>query len=441
MAAKTLTTVGIKALKGGPERQEIRDGGAVGLYLIVQPSGHKSFAMRFRLPDGRPTKLVLGPFNQSDEIEGEPVIGQPLTLAAARRLASDVWRQRAMGKNVSADVKADKVRRRVQRQESATNNFAAAVRDFIEGHAKPKTRGWKGTSRLLGLDPDGQVIRGGLCDRWKDRPVTEVTGHDIHAATDEARQRGIPELGAKKDGASEARARHLFSALSSMFIWLHRHRRVEVNPCASVHRPDAAIARDRVLTDAEIMKFWEAASAETKFGPLVKLLLLTGSRLNEVAGMKRSELSDDGAIWSLPGTRTKNKRPHVVPLPPLARDLVPKGDTDLIFTTTGTTPVSSWSKLKSRVDKAMGNDVPPWRLHDLRRTAATGMAEIGVAPHIVEAALNHVSGAKAGVAGTYNRAAYAPEKKAALERWAAHVERLVSGKTAKVVALRTGKPT
>ena len=441
MPAKTLTTVGIKALRGGADRREIRDGGAVGLYLIVQPSGHKSFAMRFRLPDGRPTKLVLGPFNQSDEIDGDPVIGQPLTLAAARRLAADVWRQRAMGKNVAADVKSEKVRRRLQRQESATNNFAAAVRDFIEGHAKPKTRSWRGTARLLGLDPDGEVIRGGLCDRWEDRPVTEITGHDIHAVTDEARQRGIPGLGTRKDGPSEARARHLFSALSSMFIWLHRHRRVEANPCSSVHRPDPATARDRVLTDAEIVKFWQAASAEPRLGPLLKLLLLTGSRLNEVAGMRRSELSDDGATWSLPGARTKNKRPHVVPLPPLAVDLVPKGDTDLVFTTTGTTPVSSWSNLKDRLDAAMG-DAPPWRLHDLRRTAATGMAEIGVAPHIVEAALNHVSGARAGVAGTYNRAAYATEKKAALERWADHVERLVSGKPAKVVVpLRGRKPT
>ena len=93
-----------------------------------------------------------------------------------------------------------------------------------------------------------------------------------------------------------------------MFTWLHRHRRVELNPCACVHRPDR-IARDRVLTDAEIMKFWEAASAEQQFGPLVKLLLLTGCRLNEVAGMRRSELSDDGTTWTIPGARTKNQRP------------------------------------------------------------------------------------------------------------------------------------
>ncbi len=113
--------------------------------------------------------------------------------------------------------------------------------------------------------------------------------------------------------------------------------------------------------------------------------------------------------------------------------------TDLVFTTTGTTPLSGWSKIKKRLDGILGNTVPPWRLHDLRRTAATGMASIGIAPHIVEAALNHVSGAKASVAGIYNRHQYEPEKQAALERWANHVERLVTGKTADVVTLRGRK--
>ena len=142
--------------------------------------------------------------------------------------------------------------------------------------------------------------------------------------------------------------------------------------------------------------------------------------------MTRDELSEDGATWNIPGERTKNKRAHIVPLAPLARELLSAviGDGKLIFTTTGRSPISGWSKIKKRLDSVMA--IPSWRLHDLRRTAATGMAEIGIAPHIVEAALNHISGAKAGVAGTYNRAAYAPEKRAALERWAAHVQRLVS---------------
>jgi integrase len=151
--------------------------------------------------------------------------------------------------------------------------------------------------------------------------------------------------------------------------------------------------------------------------------------------MLRDELTDDNATWNIPGARTKNGRPHVVPLPPLARQIIKaaagKRPTPLCFTTNGKSPVSGWSKLKARLDRAMA--IPQWRLHDLRRTAATGMAEIGIPPHIVEACLNHISGAKAGVAGTYNRAAYAAEKRAALERWAAHVEGLIGVRPAATV--------
>jgi integrase len=153
--------------------------------------------------------------------------------------------------------------------------------------------------------------------------------------------------------------------------------------------------------------------------------------------MKRGEV--DGTQWLIPGSRTKNHRPHVVPLPPSARDLIADvrrtEGCEYVFSTTGSSPVSGWSKIKERLDAAM-KPATPWVLHDLRRTCATGMAELGIAPHIIEAALNHISGARAGVAGVYNRAAYLPEKKAALERWADHIEGLVSGKAATVTPLR-----
>jgi integrase len=143
----------------------------------------------------------------------------------------------------------------------------------------------------------------------------------------------------------------------------------------------------------------------------------------------------------LPGSRTKNHKPHAIPLAPLAQEIiagVPRIECPFVFTTDGRSPVSPGSKIKGRLDGLMGNP-PHWRIHDLRRTAATGMAELGIAPHIVEAALNHISGAKAGVAGTYNRAAYLPERKAALERWAAHIAGLVSGDGAKVVPMQKRK--
>jgi integrase len=176
------------------------------------------------------------------------------------------------------------------------------------------------------------------------------------------------------------------------------------------------------LTDAEIIKYWAAVNTiEQPFRAALQLLLLTGSRLNEVGGMRRDELGADGA-WTIPGIRTKNHRPHVVPLSPLMREIiaaVPVIEGPFVFTTTGRSAISGWSKIKTALDSKMG--VPAWRLHDLRRTAATGMAELGTAPHVVEAVLNHISGARAGVAGIYNRAAYAEEKRAALERWSGHV--------------------
>jgi integrase len=439
--AKTLTAAAVKNYRPGAGRREIPDGGCPGLYLVLQTSGHRSWAMRFRRTNGKPAKLTLGPVDLSGrEAESEPLLDSPLTLAAARRLAAEVHRQRAMGRDVVADYDAARRRQKSEHEIRAKNTFAAAARDFIEQYASKKTRRWRETARLLGLaypltGGEPTQIKGGLCERWSDKPIAEIDGHDIHSLIDETRRRGAPGLERRSDGPTEARARVMLSCLSKMLGWLVQHRRVSQNPCKDVHRPEASRARDRVLTDAEIVKFWRATDAERKeFSALLKLLLLTGCRLNEVAGMRRAELSEDGATWNIPGARTKNKRPHIVPLAPLAQKMVRGGSEEFVFTTTGRSPVSGWSKIKRRLDEAM--KIPSWRLHDLRRTAATGMAEIGIAPHIVEAALNHISGAKAGVAGTYNRAAYAPEKRAALERWASHVQGLVSGRPNNVVKIR-----
>jgi integrase len=435
--AKTFTAAAIERLKSANVRREIADGGCAGLYLVIQPgTGRKSWALRFRRPGGKTAKVTLGGVDLSRKEAGEPVLGSPLTLAGARQLAAELHRQRAMGK----DIIAAKHRDRLEREARGTRTFAAAAADFINQHARRKTRCWLEQARLLGLQPnaegDLEVIPRGLSDRWRDRPIAEIDGDDVHAIVDEAREQGVPGLERRADGPTEARARAMFTALATMFRWLIGKRRLNENPCTGVTRPDTPEKRDRVLTDAEIVTFWRAADAErVEFGAPLKLLLLTGNRLNEVTGMRRAELSDDGTTWTIPGGRTKNKRTHVVPLPPLARTLIEDVPTtgDFVFTTDGAHPVVIGSKIKRRLDTAM--QVPPWRIHDLRRTAATGMADLQIAPHIIEAALNHISGAKAGVAGVYNRAAYAPEKKAALERWGAHVEGLVTGKTAKKLIL------
>src|SRR5262249_19198042 len=201
--------------------------------------------------------------------------------------------------------------------------FAAAAHDYIEHYAQPRIRRWREQAHLLGLRPDDlTVIPKSLVDRWGARPVTEIDGHDIHNIVDETRQRGAPGIERRADGPTESRARAMFSCLSRLFGRLLQQRRIETNPCANVHRPEAGQARDRGLTTDEIAQFWATTDRVGEpFGAALKLLLVTGARLNEVAGMTRAELNDEG-LWSIPGARTKNKRPHIIPLPPLARDIV-----------------------------------------------------------------------------------------------------------------------
>jgi integrase len=164
--------------------------------------------------------------------------------------------------------------------------------------------------------------------------------------------------------------------------------------------------------------------------------LLTGCRLNEVAQMRRAELSDDGAVWTIPGVRTKNHREHRLVLPPQARAILAAVPTtgDLVFTTDGQHPVSCGSKIKQRLDAAMQTSL--WRLHDLRRTTASGMARLGVALPVIERVLNHLSGSFAGIVAVYQHYQFEPEKQAALERWAAHIESLIEGRPAKVIPLQ-----
>jgi integrase len=441
--AKPLTAAAVAKMRPGKDRREVPDAGCPGLYLLIQPSGAKGWALRYRRPDGRPAKLVLGSAfakaADTKEPDTIPAIGGHHTLAAAHRLVTALRHEIAQGRDPAAVHLKAKTEQRSAASAATSNTFAAAAQDFIEGHARRKVRRWPELARLLGLEPDSLApIPKGLADRWAERPVAEIDGHDIHSVVDEARRVGVPGLERRTDGDSEPRARKMFGVLSKMFAWLIRDRRVTTNPCISVARPEIPKARDRVLGNSEIVRFWSATDAAGEpYTALLRLLLLTGCRLNEVAGMRHREI--EGDQWLIPGERTKNHRAHVVPLPVLARDLIDSvkriEGCPYMFSTTGRSPVSGWSKLKDRLDAAM-KPATPWVLHDLRRTAATGMAEIGIAPHIVEAVLNHISGARAGVAGTYNRAAYAPEKKAALERWAAHIEGLVSGRAATVTPLR-----
>jgi integrase len=455
--AKQLTAMAVLKLKPADKRLEIPDPGQSGLRLIIQPSGAKSWAVRFRGPNGKHGKLTLGPVDLSGkETSAEPVIGGPLTLAAARQLAAEVGRQRALGTDVVAERRTEKRDQRAAAAEQSSNTYPDAVRAYIDGHHAKNTdrkpRDWRESARMLGLSfplkgGEPVVVKKGLCDRWRDKPLAEITDSDIFHVVEEARAKGIPGMGRRTEGVSKARGRKMAVVLKGMFQWLMDKRRIKTNPCSGLGRLSLPVARDRVLNvkadvrNADELR-WLWGGCEkigAPFGPICQILLLTGCRLKEIAHATTDEINSDTTMLRLPGARTKNGRPHDVPLSPLAREIievVPRLSNEFVFSTNCRSPVSGFSKYKKKLDKAMlalaraerGKDatVQPWRLHDLRRTASTGMSGIGVAPHVVEAILNHVSGFRGGVAGTYNHEQYNPEKKAALELWADHIAALVS---------------
>jgi integrase len=195
------------------------------------------------------------------------------------------------------------------------------------------------------------------------------------------------------------------------------------NPAAYVNKR-AEVARDRVLSDKELRAIWKGVGTD-QYAHILRLLILTGARAEEIAGLRWAEIT--GSEILLPSERTKNQRAHVIPLSKPAKVIlsgIEQSHRQFVFGRDDT-GFQGWSKSKERLDAKLGDRVAPWRVHDLRRTCATGMAELGVQPHIIEAVLNHVSGHKGGVAGIYNRATYDKEKREALNLWAAHVVALV----------------
>jgi integrase len=243
----------------------------------------------------------------------------------------------------------------------------------------------------------------------------------------------------------------LLTRLRTFFGWCVANDLVPADPTVGVHKPAKESPRDRVLTDDELRAFWQATETlrsnrkdGVDFGSLFRLLLLTAQRENEVAGMRWAEVDLQARTWMIPGARTKNGKPHTVHLSGLAMEVlaqVPQAaDADLLFSGTGTTAASGFSRAKARLDSALpaalGAEPDAWVLHDLRRTATTGMARLGIAPHVADRVLNHTAGTIRGVAAIYNRFEYLDERKAALEAWGRFVETLVRPVDSNVVPLR-----
>jgi integrase len=273
-----------------------------------------------------------------------------------------------------------------------------------------------------------------------DRTIRDIGRRDVTLFVDRIAARG------------DVMANRSLSTLRTLFGWAKERGHVDENPCAGQKGPAAERSRDRVLTDHELTLFWRAcADLGTPFGPMYRVLALTAQRRDEIAGMRWDELDFDKRIWTIPRARAKNDRGHEVHLSELAASILDAQPRFVggqhVFAGRGSNAPSGFSKSKARLEELMlgllraetGDEhavIPEWRLHDLRRTAASGMAKLNVPPHVVDRILNHVGGTIRGVAAVYNRHAYVDERKAALDRWAAHIEGLIRPGSCNVMAFK-----
>jgi len=388
MSNTVLTDLAVRKLTAAPpKRFEVWDAKLPGFGIRVAPSGLKSFVLVYRCAR-RQRRLTIGRY---------PIV----SLAEARALAMEALAKIARG----VDPEPEK--------EEAPNNqhtFAEAVRAFVRLHCerynKPVTK--KDTERILNT----RFVR-----VWGQRNLSDIKKSEILRILD-----GI----VAEDHPSAAN--HALAAIRKFFNWCVERGLLEHSPCAGVRKPAKESSRDRVLSDAELTAIWNGADRlGYPYGAMVQLLLLTAQRRGEVAGMRWTHLDLEGMTWSLPAALTKNGRAHVVPLTSRAIEVLtslPRLHDELVFPAArgAGTSVSDFSRAKRALDRLAG--IEGWTLHDLRRTVATGMARLGVAPHVVERILNHVSGTFGGVAGVYNRFHYLPEMKAALDLWATHIATL-----------------
>lgn len=415
--AKALTAKAVDAAKPDPaKRYEVPDPALSGLYLVVQTSGVKSWALRYRF-GGKPAKLTLGRW---------PLMG----LAEARSAATAALDKIERGKNPAIEKQATRAAK-LEAQLSERDKIKTLIGQYAKRHLASLKSG-----EVVKRELDRFVVK-----EWGDRDIHDITKRDV-----------IDLLDGIADSGRVVTANRIRAYLSKFLNWAVERDILAMSPAMGVKPAAKESSRDRVLTDDEIRWFWAACdSVGFPWGPLGKVLLLTGQRLNEAAQISDSEISGD--LWHLSADRTKNGRAHDVPLSEAARDVLAsvdrmadeKGRVRFIFSTTGNTAVSGFYKARATLADAMAQiaakergeavEIPRWTFHDLRRTAATGMARLGIPVRVTEAVLNHVSGTGGGIVGVYQRHDYAAEKRQALDAWARFVLSLIEGEPGHVVRL------
>jgi integrase len=376
--------------------RDVRDDGATGLYLRILKSGGKRWVLRYKVA-GRVRVATLGD-------------AYKITLADARAKAT-AWRVLV---KVGRDPATEDRRKRAEERRLPT--VAAFADEYVERYAKPNKRSWREDERLLRRD---------VLPTLGDLRIDAVTRRDIVVMLDAIRDRGAAAL-----------ANRVIAVTRRMFAFAVERGTLASTPVVGV-KATREPARERVLTDDEIRRLWlgtapGSPNIEPSTRMALRLLMLTGARASEVCGARWNEVNTAAAELVIPRARTKNSREHHVPLSHLAIDAVAEAvalrqGEWLLPSPRGEGHVSTDGVLRA-IQRIVGDDVT---VHDLRRTAATGLQRLGVRLEVTEAVLNHVSGSRAGVVGVYQRHDWAEEKRAALDAWASLIERLVAGEPAR----------
>jgi integrase len=397
MGFRTQVQVDRLRLPEGKADAYVWDDDCAGLSIRMQ--GRSRRYVVWYAANGKRRRVTLG-----------PVAAMP--LREARREAQRIVSRAREGKDALAEREAAKAR--------AADTLLALVQRYLQQWAKPRQRAstYRETERYLAK----------LWAPLHGHAVDSITRRDIASRLETIRTDHGPIA------ANRARTH-----LNAVFIWGMRQGLLESNPVIGTAAPAEERRRERVLSAAEMVKLWKAADAADEFGAIVKLLMLTGQRREEVAGMMWSEVYQERGLWVLPGSRTKNGKQHEVPLSRQAMALLPERRERRahVFGQGRKGGFSGFSRAKERLSAAAGLETP-WTLHDLRRSFVTHTAELGIDPHVIEAVVNHISGHKGGVAGIYNLASYRPQKAAALQAYADWLEAVVEGREpgGKVVTLR-----
>jgi integrase len=358
-----------------------------GFGLKVTPKGRKVFVVLYRTggAGSKLRKYTIGPYGR-------------VTLHQARVAAQKVFAAKLEGRDLAAEKR--EARRRV-----VADRVEDLLETFILQHVSQNRSAYE-ISRLL---------RREMGKPWSGRSIHEITKRDVVDVISAIEQRGAPGT-----------ANKTLKVIKTFLRWCVGRAVLDRSPAEGVPMPAKVVTRDRVLTDGELAQVILAARQMSgPYGGIVELLALTGQRREEVAAMTWGELDLHRRVWTLPKSRTKNAKEHAVHLSEQSMAVLLRTTVrgPFVFTVLGSKPFREFSRTKRQIDEFSG--VTGWRLHDLRRTCVSGMARIGIPPHVADKILNHQSGTISGVAAVYQRHNFLDERKGALERWGAHIAKIV----------------